>query len=103
MEGALGAVEGELGELRGLGAQLESWRQQMDAASTQVRCLCEHAQCQVHVTAMRSFILHAGLTLCHVTPPSLPNYSVNLRSMEQASVPERSQQCGEVFIELTCQ
>ena len=39
MEGALGAVEGELAELRGLGAQLEDWRQQMDAASTQVHSL----------------------------------------------------------------
>ena len=38
MEGALGAVEDELAELRGLGSKLESWRQQMDAASTQVRC-----------------------------------------------------------------
>ena len=42
VEGALGAVEGELAELRGLGTQLENWRQHMDAASTQAHSLREY-------------------------------------------------------------
>jgi len=30
-------VEGELAELRGLGARMEAWKQQMDVASAQAR------------------------------------------------------------------
>lgn len=79
------AVQGELEELRGLGTQMETWRQQMDDASTQVGCRsprpprscgpCLHdgtmhswALALHHGTALVADLHHSVLSHCPVDP-----------------------------------
>lgn len=83
MEGAMEAVQGELEELRGLGTQMETWRQQMDDASTQVGCrsprpltgpclqdgtMHSWALALHHATALVADLPHRVLSHCPVDP-----------------------------------